>query len=134
MDTLIRKACDFLGNLKSRGLFLLPNFNGKLPDLRRRGDKFEEYVECAREWCATKKSNLFRDRSEAEHLLVYMGEPVKVAEATLSEGEVGETENSGECEVADKFKYSADESEGELSAETSSITLDESDAESADDV
>ena len=59
-----------------------------------------------------------------------MGELVRAAEATLSEGEVGESENSGESEV-DKLKNSACESEGELSVETSSATLDKSDAESA---
>ena len=64
---------------------------------------------------------------------VYMGELVRAAEATLSEGEVGESENSGESEV-DKLKNSACESEGELSVETSSATLDKSDAESAYDM
>ena len=45
---------------------------------------------------ATKESNLLRERSEAERLRAYMGELVRVAESTPSEGEVGETKNSGE--------------------------------------
>ena len=90
-------------------------------------------MKCTRERFATEKSNLLRDRSEAERLRVYMGELVRVAEATSSEGEVGKTENLGESEV-DEPKNSAGESEGELSAETSSGTLDKSDAESAHDM
>ena len=90
-------------------------------------------MKCTRERFATEKSNLLRDRSEAERLRVYMGELVRVAEATSSEGEVGKTENLGESEV-DEPKNSAGESEGELSAETSSGTLDKSDAESAYDM
>ena len=93
-------------------------------------------MKCTRERFATEKSNLLRDRSEAERLRVYMGELVRVAgvaEATPSEGEVGETKNSGESED-DKPKNSAHESEGELSAEISSETLDKSDAESVYDM
>ena len=63
---------------------------------------------------------------------VYMGELMRVAKATASEGEVGETENPKENEV-DKPKNSAGEREGELSTETSSKTLDKSDAEYAYD-
>ena len=63
---------------------------------------------------------------------VYMGEFVRVAKTTPCEGEVGTTENPGESEV-DKPKNSAGEREGELSTETSSKTLDKSDAEYAYD-
>ena len=59
---------------------------------------------------------------------------MKVAEATPGEGEVGETESPGESEVDDKSQNSAGESEGELSADTTSKTLDKSDAESAHDM
>ena len=113
---------DFLGNLRSQELFPPPNFDEKLADLRRRKDKFEEYVTRTRERFATEESNLLRDRSEAERLRAYMGELVRVAgvaEATPSEGEVGETENPRESK-GDKPKNSAHESEGGLSPETSS--------------
>ena len=65
---------------------------------------------------------------------VYIDELMKVAEATPGEGEVGETESPGESEVDDKSQNSAGESEGELSADTTSKTLDKSDAESAHDM
>ena len=66
-----------------------------------------------RERFATEESSLFRDRSEAERLRVYMGELMRVAKATPSEVEVGETENPKENEV-DKPKNSAHESVSSL--------------------
>ena len=116
------RVSDFLGKLRSHGLFPLPNFDEKLPDLRGRKDEFEEYVTRTRERFATEESNLLRDQSEAECLRVYMSELVRVAgvaEATPNEGKVGETKNSGESEDGEP-ENSAHESEGESSPETSS--------------
>ena len=124
---------DFLGNLRSRGLFPPPNFDEKLADLCRRKDEFDEYVPRTRERFATEESNLLRDRSEAERLRVYIEKLVRVAEATPSESEVGKTKNLGKSEV-DKPKNSAHESEDELSAETFRGTLDKSDAKSVCDM
>ena len=61
---------------------------------------------------------------------VCIGELIKVAEATPSKGEISETENS----KVEKPKNSVAKSESELSAETSSATLDKSDAGSAYDM
>ena len=75
-----------------------------------------------RELFATEESNLLRDRSEAERLRAYMSELVRVAgvaEATPSEGKIGEAKNSGESEDGEP-ENSAHESEGESSPETSS--------------
>ena len=72
--------------LRRQGLFPLPNFDEKLADLRRREDEFEEYVKRTRERFTTEKSNLIRDRSEAERLRFYISQLVRVAEPTPSEG------------------------------------------------